>query len=98
MKDNYSWLDSLILELGHYDQFDIDHKHPDYLRERKILANQIEIEKLRARIEETTLWYKEWGNGKDRIGDGSWEDYYEYRLSHLTEKLKELESMRGRDG
>jgi hypothetical protein len=84
--DNYSWLDSCFkLIKGNYE----------YSEAKQTIISQmekeIEIEKLRARIEETTLWCKEWGNGKDVIGDGSWEDYYEHRVTHLTEKLKELE-------
>lgn len=42
-----------------------------------------------ARIDETTLWYEEWGKGKEDIGDGSWEDYYEYRVRTLKGKPTE---------
>ena len=38
----------------------------------------------KARIEETSLWYNEWGNGTDEIGDGSWEDYYAHRIQTLN--------------
>ena len=95
MKDNYSWLDSFLEEFR-LDVIDHFNEGGGNLQQTKTdakqtIISQIEIEKLRARIEETTLWYKEWGYGKDRIGDGSWEDYFEYRTTTLQEKLKELE-------
>ena len=36
-----------------------------------------------ARIEETKLWYDVWGKGEEQIGDGTWEDFYEWRMSEL---------------
>ena len=47
---------------------------------RKLISDQV----AKARIEETSLWYNEWGNGTDEIGDGSWEDYYAHRIQTLN--------------
>lgn len=41
------------------------------------------------RIAESKLWYDEWGNGEEQIGDGSWEDFYEHRLAQLKDTTKE---------
>ena len=46
----------------------------------RIISDQV----AKARIEETSLWYNEWGNGTDEIGDGSWEDYYAHRIQTLN--------------
>jgi len=45
-----------------------------------LIANQV----TKARLYETSLWYNEWGNGKEQIGDGSWEDYYAHRIQTLN--------------
>ena len=47
--------------------------------EQKHIASAVAL----ARIEETKLWYNDWGNGKEQIGDGSWEDFYEWRIAKL---------------
>lgn len=53
---------------------------------KQALTNAVRELIKEARIAETKLWYNEWGNGQEQIGDGSWEDYYESRLAALQGK------------
>lgn len=65
----------------HFDTALLTDEHADHIANviYRIIARQVN----QARIEETKLWYNEWGKGSETIGDGSWEDYYEYRLKEL---------------
>jgi len=108
MKDNYSWLDDLLADietenesyadLDDYGKFLVD-------RAKQTIISQIEIEKLRARIDEGK---KLWGHAREHtITDiqliehqtGGQVDfveavdtkYFEQRQKQLQEKLKELE-------
>ena len=100
MKDNYSWLEKCLIDcykvgLDHgvltaeYGVGVVLEKRESPVRLAKTeLISQIEIEKLRARIDEMHKYAQR--------GTDSEIPYFNQRLADLTEKLKELESMRGR--
>ena len=88
MKDNYSWLDSLMgTVFAKIPDHDLNEEFIQWVVDT--LTNQIEIEKLRARIDEI-----------DNLLNNSVEHFHKLeavnkplldRIFDLTEKLKELE-------
>lgn len=96
MKDKYSWLESLLIkvfnngvdsasEVGALEPWDII----GAVEAKSIIISQIEIEKLRATIEELiairNILLLPSTKNKD------WLPYINDRIADLTEKLKELE-------
>jgi hypothetical protein len=65
--------------------------HNDRLRNPELVEMDEYIQPIlnlitEARIAELELWYNEWGYGEEQIGDGSWEDFRDYRMKQLKEK------------
>ena len=104
MKDNYSWLDEVLFKIR--TTREVEHNDNQWSTEfvysleesKQAIISQIEIEKLRARIEETEMLRdKIWAflhvlpatmGDKQAINSIDYE--FEEELTHLTEKLKEL--------
>ena len=89
MKDNYSWLDDVLdkhadFMIGSQGVYYSGGKDTLTRGEAKsVILHQIEIEKLRARIDEMHKYAQR--------GTDSEIPYFNQRLADLTEKLKELE-------
>ena len=79
MKDNYSWLDDLLASV---DDLLRREGWKNLNEEKQTIISQIEIEKLRARIDELKALE---GIGIDTV--------LARRIFDLTEKLKELEEI-----
>ena len=88
MKDNYSWLDDCLGDYNGYD-FCGEKNCNGQLKANELkrtIISQIEIEKLRARIDSL----KTLDNGQQSM-QGYYPTTIRNRLADLTEKLKELE-------
>ena len=105
MKDNYSWLDTLLWELAHeYDRYYGGSEVED---SKQTIISQIEIEKLRANIELleklkarelprlTLKDYTEMGGNPEQDGQADLAeniiDCIDEEIAQLQEKLKETE-------
>ena len=106
MKDNYSWLDDCLdTALEEYTLEVVDPIAADGVEERTVIRNkakqtiisQIEIEKLRARIE-TLKGIEEMSDGQTVNLNSDHDNYIlkvyivKAEIADLTEKLKELEN------
>lgn len=49
----------------------------------ELVMEKIEQWGLEQRIDEVRKFVKDWGEADEHVGDGSWEDYTEYRIAEL---------------